>query len=294
MMVKSLVIIVLGLLSGPATMATDYLIYSYNPEGKNALYKQNLETGKIIRLSDPSYNVWTASSAPNGQWLAFSSDETGTDEIYRMNFDGSERIRLTVDAEQNYHPSISPDGTQIAYSRESVGEIILMDADGANKKIIASHEEDNVHPVFSPDGQKLMFFSRRVKNEVNAPGIFTVDLSNGEIEHTGFYGYHPRYAPSGKKISFAAPAVKGGLRKIFVAYLGDEGQLTQVTNDDLEHNQPAFTPDGKQVYFVSSKNARNGDLPNEVFRADIDGHNVVHVTTKGAVAWHPEVFAASN
>ncbi len=280
--------------------ATDDLIYTYNADGKQALYKQNLDTEKTQLLTDPSYNVWTASFAPDGSWLVFSSDETGTDQIFRMNADGSDRQRLSLDEEQNYHPFISPSGDKIAYSRESVGEIILMNSDGSDARVIATHEKSNVHPMFSPDGKSLMFYSERLSNEAGNPGIFLYDLATEQVAHTGFYGYHPRFSLQGDKIAYAAAPEKKGKWQIFVANLEDKTSATQITATDVNQNHPAFSPDGEHVYFVSWRDqfedADTGKLkrPNEVYRADVDGSNPERVTKKNAIAWHPEVFASKE
>lgn len=283
-----------------AVEAADYLIYTYNVDGKQALYRQNLDTNRTDRLTDPSYNVWTASFAPDGSWLTFSSDETGTDQIYRMNVDGSRKQRLSFDKEQNYHPFVSPLGDKIAYSRESAGEIVLMDADGNDARVIAAHEKSNVHPMFSPDGNTLLFYSERITNEAGNPGIFLYDLATEGVSHTGFYGYHPRFSPSGGKIAFAAAPEMKGKWQIFVANIEDSESAIQITATSVNQNHPAFSPDGEYVYFVSWRDqyheVASGKMkrPNEVYRADIDGRNPVRITTQNAVAWHPEVFSVED
>ncbi len=78
------------------------------------IYRNNIETGKEVRLTDwPKHNFCPAWSADGERIVYVTSMEGSRPEIYIMNRDGSDPIRLTENEDGETLPCWSPDGRKV-------------------------------------------------------------------------------------------------------------------------------------------------------------------------------------
>ncbi len=133
-------------------------------------------------------------------------------DIYTMPAKGGQATQLTTDIGWQMQPRFSPDGTQIAFTSDQGGgdNIWVMDIDGSNQRAVTKETFRLLNsPAWSPDGDYIV-----ARKHFTA----TRSLGAGEV-----WLYH-----------------KAG---------GKGLQLTKRPNDQKDLGEPAFSPDGRYVYF---------------------------------------------
>lgn len=182
--------------------------------------------------------------SPDGNTVIFDS----LGDIYSMPITGGEATALTSGIPWNFQPTYSPDGKKIAFisDRNGADNIWIMNADGTNPHEVTKETKHLIHnPAWSPDGQ---WISAR-KGFVSSRSI-----AAGEI-----WLYH----------------VNGG-----------EGiQLVERANGKKAQKsmgEPAYSPDGKYVYFSQDATAGlvwqyNKDATGQIFvikRLNLENNHV--------------------
>lgn len=150
--------------------------------------------------------------SPDGKHFVF--DMLG--DIFIVNINGGKAKPLTQDFAWNIHPSISPDGSKVAFvsDRDGLSNVWIMDINGQNLIQVTKERNNTLHaPKWSPDGQYI----------VAMKGIMSSrSIPAGEIwmyHHTGGSGI----------------AIKER----------EHGKIEQQNLAD-----PAFSPDGRYIYFT--------------------------------------------
>src|SRR6202035_2664338 len=154
-----------------------------------------------------------------GTWMSLDvspkGDEIAFDllgDIYTIPIAGGEAKALTHSVAWDMQPRFSPDGKRIAFTSDQGGgdNVWVMDRDGANPKALTKETFRLLNsPAWTPDGEY-----------VAARKHFTAQRSLGAGE---VWLYH-----------------RGG---------GDGLQMTKKANDQKDLGEPAFSPDGRYLYY---------------------------------------------
>ena len=182
-------------------------------------------------------------------------DTPGFFDIYSMNGDGTDVRRLTGAPGQDQPGPVSPDGTRLLFTSDRddpKGDIYVMNVDGTGVTRLTFGGGLDGGPSWSKDGKRILFHSVRA----------ALDPANA---------WYPDY-------------------DIYVMN-ADGSQLTRLTTGGGYDGEPAWSPDGKRIAFVSGRaNPTGGTV--EIYVMNIDGSNVQRLTSFNRVAdapaWSPD------
>lgn len=169
----------------------------------------------------------------------------------------------TTGASVNVAPSLSPDGSRIAFisTREFAMDLYLADTGTGEieRKLITADADphfDNLSfldssVAWSPDGKRLAFgvFAKGERR------LAIYDVEKNRIERRldlpGIHGMrHPAWSPDGRWLVFSA--VTGAASDLYRIDLGT-GDLERLTNDGYTAIQPAVSPGGDEIAFVTDR-----------------------------------------
>ncbi len=208
------------------------------------------------------------SLSPDGQWMVYSGEASGNRDIYLMSVGGENAIDLTADSpEDDDQPAFSPDGERIAFrSERDGGGIFVM---GRTGEAVRRVTREGYRPSWSPDGTRIVFATENV--ELNPQDAETrgelrvVEVGTGETRRvTDLDASLPSWSPHGDRIAFfhRLGQTAGGHIWTVPAAGGEPTPLTEGVPRDWS---PAWSPDGRYLYYVSD---RGGSM--NLWRVEID------------------------
>jgi Tol biopolymer transport system component len=164
----------------------------------------------------------------------------------------------------NIAPALSPDGTRVVFlSERDLFAVDLFVADVQTGKVLRKLSSTATSPHFdslqfiesagswAPDGRQ--FAQNAVVRGRGALVLFDTETGKRvrEIVFDEFSEIrNPVLAPDGRRVAFAA--LQGGLLNLWVYDL-QSGAKTQLTSDAFADLQPAFSPDGGRLAFVTDR-----------------------------------------
>jgi Tol biopolymer transport system component len=218
----------------------------------------------------------------DGQRIVFVSDAAVSADLGVIRLDGTGRDLIEMPGREG-GPAVSPDGESIAFDADQDGnrDIYVVGWDGRNSRPLTTDAARDWAPSWMPDGNRVVFMSDR--DTKGGADIYRVSVKGGPVERltrTGNSKY-PRVSPDGASLAFEM----AGDIHILSLTGGRIRRLTYAPQDGL---RPAWSPDGRQLAFVSLRNGRP-----EIFVVDFEGSNVrrvVSMAVGGATdpQWSPD------
>ena len=174
-------------------------------------------------------------------------------------------VRKNARGTLNVGPALSPDGKYLAFlSTRAIFDIDLYLADASTGKVIRqlASASRNAHfealrfvdsaGSWSPDSRRLAF----IVFEKGDNYLALVDVESGRTETIRIPGIdainHVAWSPDGHTIALSGQ--KTGVSDLFLYDL-DSHDVRQLTSDKYADLQPAWSPDGRMLAFVSDRGA---------------------------------------
>jgi dipeptidyl aminopeptidase/acylaminoacyl peptidase len=271
--------------------------------------KRNLTVDDYFRIK----NLGDPRVSPDGKWVAYTietastKDDKSHKQIFMVAVGGGDPIALTAESSNASHPRWSPDGKYLAFlsARDGGGgagdsgdedsksgsgakkQIWLLNRAGGEAQQLSSTIQDVDDFRWSPDSHRLVLVLQdpspeelelaKNKDAKPKPRPWVIDRLHFKEDEIGYLDRRRSH--------------------LFVFGLGDK-KLTQITGGDYDDVEPAWSPDGKSIAFVSN---RSTPEPDRNYNTDIwtvaadntdQGETLVKVSkddaADGAPAWSPD------
>ena len=218
----------------------------------------------------------------DGASVVYDTNARGRWELWRISVDGGgESERLEMAGDHSRQPAIAPAGDRLAFERASQGlSVYKLRASGEPEPVLVSPVWD-YNPQFSPDGLHIAFSSMRsgVLEEIwlaSADGSGAQQLTHGP----GTRQTLPAWSPDGRHIAFESIGANGRADIWVIPAAG--GFPHQVTTDPGEENAPAWSRDGKRIYFLSDRDGGGPRGGRDTWQVPSEGGPSTRVTVGGS------------
>jgi Tol biopolymer transport system component len=198
--------------------------------------------------------------SPDGRQITFYTERDGKADLAVVDRSGENYRTLTRTPADEGGPAFSPDGQLIAFDSDAGGgfDIWVMRKDGTDARRLTTDPARDVSPVWSPDGRRIAFMSSRDNPEFD---LYEMDADGGNSRRLthGSSNWFPQYSADARRLIFHV------MRDVHVMDLAT-GAMTRLTTEPMNGMHPSWSPDGRQVAFMSWRNGRT-----ELFRMNADG-----------------------
>lgn len=190
--------------------------------------------------------------SPDGKWVMYvvsSVDTTAdswSDDIWMTSWDGKETIQLTNSKADESTPLFSPDGKYISFlSSRKIGgdeddddhsQVWIMDRRGGEAKCITNVKSSINDYCWRPDGQQILLVMKdedfRDTSKTKAKLPFVIDRYHFKEDYVGYLDRRAKH---------------------FYLLDIESGDIDTLTKGKYDETSPVWSPDGKQLAFVSNR-----------------------------------------
>ena len=260
------------------------------PAGKHGMVLDDL--AKYLRVGAPQVS-------PDGKWIAYTVGhiDTGEDKtisnLWMVSWDGTQDIQLTHSKESIGNPRWSPDGRYLAFTSGREGEakgsqVWLLDRRGGEAQQLTDVKNNLDDYRWSPDSKQLLLtITERDEPEPEKgakpkpPKPIVIDRFHFKQDREGYL------SDKRPHLFFFEIATKKLTKVTNAPAAGDKG---------YEEEAAEWSPDGKQIAFVSNQTAPDPDRfnnPDVFVTAATPGSAPRKLTTftgadEAPLAWTPD------
>ena len=260
------------LTSGPSSVA-------WMPDGKSLIYSkagslwiQNVGSEEATQLTDDDGYDYQPDVSPDGKQVLFVRYNGASMDVMVLSLEKKKSFLLTDGKSVSLEPRWSPDGSRFAFvSTEGSGhfllhtavlngnqitekKILIPDRKTEAKRYYYSAFDHAINPAWSKDGKTIYFISNH--DVVHGTGnLSSINLASGEIktiqkEETS-WRMRPDVSPDDTRIVYSSYLGQNWHQLWMLPVEG--GYPVPLTYGEYDKSAPRWSPDGKQIAFISNK-----------------------------------------
>jgi Tol biopolymer transport system component len=173
-----------------------------NSIGSGILYKVEVATGSVVRLTSDDQKRWYPSWSPDGEKIAYSTHVGEPRGVWIMDCDGRNHKFLVTDA---LNPDWSPDGRIVfeGFNEQQTPVIMVIDTSGSNMRVLFDPRRHGLDQAASPslssDGSKVLFDAWREGIE---PQVWVINVDGTNSKRIANQAQYPDWSPDGREIVY--------------------------------------------------------------------------------------------
>ena len=210
---------------------------------------------KVVAVGDPQ-------RSPDGQWVAYTVTAVDAEkdrrnaDVWMVKWDGSEQLQLTSSPDGESSPRWSPDGKYLAFvasrgteeEKKKGGQIWLLNRAGGEAQKVSDFKGGMSDIQWSPDSTRI---------------AFVADDQDPADEPEKLEGWKRKTAPPIVIDRYHFKEDRQGYLKQLYSHIGvfelATKTATVITSGKTDDRSPAWSPDGKQIAFLSKRGAADPD-----------------------------------
>jgi Tol biopolymer transport system component/DNA-binding winged helix-turn-helix (wHTH) protein len=201
----------------------------------------------------------------DGRKLAYRTTRAGRTEVWEL--DTNSRTERLLVASADWRPTTprwSLDGRRLAYTRPRPGGqdavVALLSPEAGHEQFVSLPGGSHLVPSdWSADGTALLGSCRLAPPDPMAVCLLTIEsahepasvqlLARDATKNL----WVPRFSPDQRWVTFVAVDVEGGATSRIYAAPASGGAWTPITDGRSFDDKPRWSPDGRTIYFISSR-----------------------------------------
>ncbi len=233
--------------------------------------------------------------SPDGRYVAyFGRRELFTVDLYVADSRTGQVVKKLTSPNRNAHfdalsfiqsaGTWSPDGRKFAFIVFADGdnELSILDVDSENveRQVSVEGVGSLQNPAWSPDGSRIAFSG--IKGGLS--DLYVLDLASGKVEqitNDRYADLEPAWSPDGRTVAFVTDRGPGTdfSRLIFgemnIALFDVATREVRVLElfDGPKHINPQFSPDGRELFFISDREGFS-----DIYRTELSSGQIYQVT----------------
>ncbi len=205
--------------------------YSWDYDPEMDIFSVNEKTHVTKQLTTARGYDAEGSYSPDGQWIVFTSMR----DAYNRTLTAAEKKHLDED------PSF-------------FAEIYIMRADGSGQKRLTNTPGYDGGPFFTHDGARIVW--RRFNESGLLADVYTMKPDGTDVKQLTDFGsmsWSPYEHPSGKYFIFSSNKLGFENFELYIVDAAGAKEPVRVTYTDGFDSLAAFSPDGKQLAWTSTR-----------------------------------------
>lgn len=252
------------------------IVFSSNRDSRYyQLYMINSNGEQLERLTFSNSFDRDPHVSYDGKKIAFTSNRYGQYQIFYLNLETKIVTQLTDNEFDKTNPIWNTTNTKILYTINNgkSSYIAMMNPDGSGQELITKPGGNQYGYGFSPDSSKISY--EAINHDRHE--IFIFDLATKKatpiVNYDGLTDVgDPVFSPYANMLVFTSDSLHRGRRQLYF-YDDNVKHYYRLTNDELDKDDPVFSPDGKMIAYIAKwQNAWN------IYVMNVDGTDVRNIT----------------